>query len=423
MISIPGMHDVNIRPIQPIVDHPLFQRLRHRRQTGICFLVFPSSNHTRFEHSLGTHSLTQERTARWLDCGAITQEVALNINLYGLLHDLGHGPYSHECEALCGMNHNQHGLLLLQQLREEIEVVGGDLEYIINLFLRTNSLAQTVCHPQIGTDKLDYLYRDTQHTNDAIGVPTGHFINYVHMLDGKMTIDAKILPETQLLQSAFLYQYGRVYLAKTCLIIHRLMQKAVHALMQPNKYGESVLLPDRLQTMVDSELDALLFNSTNPTVRILHNRLMRRRLPKTAIALRPYGFEQHERKSGKSIAIFGAPWRSIDLLRQLDDPVKAAEMEGIIAAIVGIDESNVFVIPPINHQSFVPVDVMVHDFGKVVGKMSEMFPAHYASLTERAEAFMVFRVCVSEEHREKVSSPDISQRIFDTLMKHAETAG
>lgn len=417
-ISIPGTHDVNVQPIKPLVDHPFFQSLRHRRQMGTCSWVFPSANHTRFEHSLGTYSLAQERTRRWQECGSITADNAHNINLYGLLHDIGHGPYSHECEPLCFMDHNQRGRCLLNAMHKEVEAVGGDLDYLNGLFLRKNSLAQAICHPQLGVDKLDYLLRDTRHANEAIGMSIGNFINYVYMLGEVMSIDAKILPETQLLQSAYLYQYGRIYLTKTCLIAHRLMQKAIHALMQLDK-GPAVLMPGDLQGMVDSQLDALLFTSMNPTVRVLHDRLMHRRLPKTAVALRPFGLEQHERKSGKPIAVLGVPWPTFELLEKLEVPAEAAKVEKVIAEITGINENDVFVVPSISRHRFTPVDIMVQDFGRKVGMMSELFPVHYASLSERTDAFLVIRVCVPEEHRERVSFTKISRRIFEYLMEYA----
>jgi len=416
IVNIPGTYDVNIRLIQQIVDHPFFQSLRHRRQMGTCSWVFPSANHTRFEHSLGTYSITRERTARWLDCGVITEEVAHNINLYGLLHDIGHGPYSHECEPLCSMNHNQHGRCLVNAMHQEIAAVGGDLEYINGLFLRENSLAQAVSHPQLGTDKLDYLYRDTRHANAAIAFPMGSFIHYVHMLGDDMVIDAKILPEMQLLQSAYLYQYGRVYLTKTCLIVQRLLQKAIHALMQYPDGKPAVLMPGDLQGMVDSQLDALLFSSENPTVQALHNRLMHRRLPKTAISLRPIGFERHERKSGKPIMVFGIPWEIFASFEsQLNNPTNLLGLEKTIAEIAGINDNDVLVVPAINRRRFTPTDILVQDFGRVIGKMSEMFPAHYASLAERTDAFVVIRVCVPEEHRKRVASPEMSRLILESI--------
>jgi len=417
IVNIPGTYDVNIRLIQQIVDHPFFQSLRHRRQMGTCSWVFPSANHTRFEHSLGTYSITRERTARWMDCGAITEEDAHNINLYGLLHDIGHGPYSHECEPLCLMDHNQHGCCLLNAMHKEIAAVGGDLKYISDLFLRKNSLAQAVSHPQLGTDKLDYLCRDTRHANAAIAFPMGSFIHYVHMLGDDMAIDAKILPEMQLLQSAYLYQYGRVYLTKTCLIVQRLLQKAIHAMMQ---HGDkpAVLNPEDLQTMVDSQLDALLFTSTNPTVRTLHDRLMHRRLPKTAISLRPTGLERHERRSGKPIAVFGVPWGTFESFEsQVNKPANLSFLERIIAEIAGIDDKDVLVVPAISRRRFTPADILVQDFGRVIGKMSEMFPAHYASLAERTDAFVVIRICVPEEHRERIASPEMSRIILESMTR------
>jgi HD superfamily phosphohydrolase len=350
-----------------------------------------------------------------VECGIITPQIAHCIDLYGLLHDIGHGPYSHESEALCQMNHNQFGLCLLEKMQNEISKIGGDYEFIRNLFLRKNCFSQAVCHPQLGTDKLDYLYRDTRHANEAIGIPMGSFINYVYMQNGEISVELKVIPEVQLLHNAFLYQYGTIYLRKTCLVVHRLLQKAVYALMYD---GSTVLSQDRLQTMVDQELDALLFTSTNPTVRILHGYLMNRHLPKTAIALRPLGFEQHERRCRKPIRVFGTSWDNFNLLKRLRNPAEAKKMERTISLIAGIEEDGVLVIPAIDRHAFVPVDIALQDFGEQAGKMSKLFPAHYASLTEKAESFVVIRICVPEKHREKVASSNVSQNIFDYLLEY-----
>ena len=129
-IRIPPSESIDIREIMPIVHHPLFQRLLHILQLGANLGVFPGASHNRFEHALGVYGKTFLFCERLVREGFLTKYQAKNISLFGLLHDIGHGPFSHVIEELTPFSHDENGFKIINQLNKEIKEAGGDPKFI-----------------------------------------------------------------------------------------------------------------------------------------------------------------------------------------------------------------------------------------------------------------------------------------------------
>jgi len=196
----------------PVLDSPPVQRLRHVKQLGFSYLVYPGANHTRFEHSLGTMHLAT-LLARNL---GLDQEDALLIGAAGLLHDIGHGPFSHTSEAFlsefAGHDHHQVDRLLAEPaLAAAIAWAGLDPAAISALIRGEHPLAGLI-HGDLDADRMDYLLRDAHYT----GVPYG-------------TVDAE-----RLIQSSVLLEGGPgigesgIQAAESLLIARTLMRPAVY---------------------------------------------------------------------------------------------------------------------------------------------------------------------------------------------------
>lgn len=414
-IPIPGIYDVDISRIRPIIDHYLFQRLRFKKQLGTGFFTFPSATHTRFEHALGTFSLTQERAARWVQDGTISSAEAWNLSLFGLLHDIGHGPYSHLIEELCPLDHNAHGQEILAELRDPIEKCEASFSEIERLCKRQNPLKVAVSHHPLGTDKLDYLTRDARHTNEAVSLTMGAILNYSYFSNGELVIDSKIISEVAEAQRFYVYMYNRVYGRKSCLITTRFLQKMIRLLLQEQEISSQKLLE-----CVDSELDALLFNSSTALVKHLFRRLLERRFPRVAIALHSFGSPAGERLPEKPMYMYRLHQTAIDLLTGLSSLERMEQLEAGIAEIAGLPGYAVTITLATSSQRFVPPDITVSEASQPIGTLRQLRPHHYASLREIAESRAVLRVCVFDEYRAKLASPPLAQKIIEYILAQAQ---
>lgn len=395
-IPIPGIHDVNIAPILPLVDHPLFQQLRFKRQLSLGNFVFPSANHTRFEHALGVYSLTRERAERWVEDGCCTEQTARDLALFGLLHDIGHGPYSHLSEDFCRTDHNQRGLKLLQQLRRPIEKCGGKFSQVCDLFSRTSDLSAGVSHHPLGTDKLDYLARDARHTNESVTLTLGVLLNYVHFDRDELVADSTILDEVMQAQRSYVYMYGRVYWRKTCLIAERVLQKMLGRMLKIRELSNAGLMD-----LTDTELDAVVLGSQDAIVRSQWQRLLARRFPKQAVVFSTNPTAQAELASGKPTAVETISTDELNQLESLQQATVADRVEEDIAYRLGIPEEAVAVTPPKPVHRFLPPDIpIINGRRERSGTLYTLRPEHFAVLQELAATYTAVRVCVYEEHRE-----------------------
>src|SRR3989338_9978755 len=143
-IRIPPGVSIDVRNILPIINHPLFQRLLHVGQLGTTLSVFPGATHNRFEHALGVYHKTRNFCQRLITDYILNHKEALNISLFGLLHDIGHGPFSHVIEELTPFDHDKNGALIVGQLEKEIKEAGGDPKFIKELFNRKSKFYKIV---------------------------------------------------------------------------------------------------------------------------------------------------------------------------------------------------------------------------------------------------------------------------------------
>ncbi len=202
-----------------VIEHPFFQRLRRIRQLGMSELVYPGAVHTRFQHALGAMNLMiqciQSLRAKNI---AISDEEAEATYLGILLHDIGHGPYSHTLEhsIVQGVNHEKISDILMQKLNEEFD---GKLDLAIDIFNFRYSqkpfLSQLISS-QLDMDRLDYLLRDSFFTGVSEGVVGAErLINMLHVHQGQLVVEEKGIYSVEKFLVARRLMYWQVYMHKT----------------------------------------------------------------------------------------------------------------------------------------------------------------------------------------------------------------
>jgi len=213
-ISIPG--DI----VFDLIEHPYFQRLRNIKQLGLTSFVYPGANHSRFQHGLGALHLMDMAISTLRGKGVVIsaeEEEATCIAI--LLHDAGHGPFSHALEnsIISGISHEDISLLLMNILNEEFN---GRLELAISIF--TGKYQRKFFHElisgQVDMDRLDYLRRDSFFTGVIEGsVGSERIIRMLNVVDDSLVIDEKGIYSLEKFLIARRLMYWQVYMHKTVL--------------------------------------------------------------------------------------------------------------------------------------------------------------------------------------------------------------
>ena len=204
-----------------IIEHPSFQRLRRVSQMGFSNLVYPGANHTRFHHALGCLHLMQ-KTVNVLRVKGISiseqEENALYIAI--LLHDIGHGAFSHALEhsIVTGISHEEISLKYMHQLNKQFD---GQLDLAISVFngeYHRKFLHQLITS-QLDIDRLDYLKRDSFYTGVAEGnISSDRLIAIKNVVDNELVIEKKGIYSVEKFLIARRLMYWQVYLHKTSLV-------------------------------------------------------------------------------------------------------------------------------------------------------------------------------------------------------------
>lgn len=262
-----------------VIDTPEFQRLRRIRQLGMTYLVYPSANHTRFEHSLGSLHLAG-RIAERLQ---LKERERAEVRLAALLHDVGHGPFSHTSGELMERFFNQHHEEVTGQIVEKstiaeiLENGGIEPKQISRILAGKRSYLSKIIASEFDADRMDYLVRDAHHTGAAYGVlDLDRLINTMQLCKGELVIEERGLRAAEALLVARFLMTPSVYLHHASRIADAMFMKAVEFAMR-----EGLLARQDLSRMDDFDVQNL-FRSASGYVREIGKRFDERRLFKKA---------------------------------------------------------------------------------------------------------------------------------------------
>jgi len=222
-----------------IIEHPWFQRLRRIRQLGLTHMVYPGALHTRFHHALGALHLMTEAIKTIRSKGhEITNEEEVGAYIAILLHDIGHGPFSHALEnsIVSGISHETLSVLMIEELNKEFE---GKLSIGLAIFKNTykKKFLHQLVSSQLDMDRLDYLNRDSFYTGVMEGtIGSQRIIKMLNVFNDELVVDEKGLYSIEKFIIARRLMYWQVYLHKTVLSAENML---VNILMRAKELFQS----------------------------------------------------------------------------------------------------------------------------------------------------------------------------------------
>ena len=228
--------------VYDVVQHPYFQRLRRIRQLGMSEWVYPGATHTRFHHALGAMNLMVKALDTLRGKGVeITDEEKEAAILGILMHDIGHGPYSHTLEYTLaqGVNHEDISIMLMERMNTEF---GGALRLAIDIFrgdYHKKPFLHQLISGELDMDRLDYLMRDSFYTGVSEGiVGVDRLIHMLNVKDGDLVVEEKGIYSVEKFLVARRLMYWQVYLHKTVIaadaLLVSILQRASKPIIQPH---------------------------------------------------------------------------------------------------------------------------------------------------------------------------------------------
>jgi HD superfamily phosphohydrolase len=211
-----------------LIEHPYFQRLRYIKQLGMTHLVYPGALHTRFHHAIGAMHLMGTAIETLCNKGCtISTEEKEGLLIAILLHDIGHGPFSHALEhtIIEGIDHEDISILLMDKLNEQF---GGQLSLAIGIFKGTypKKFLHQLVSSQLDMDRMDYLNRDSFFTGVSEGViSSDRIIKMLSVKDDSVTVEEKGIYSIEKFLIARRLMYWQVYLHKTVIAGEQLLCK------------------------------------------------------------------------------------------------------------------------------------------------------------------------------------------------------
>jgi HD superfamily phosphohydrolase len=248
-ISIPS------EEIFKIVEHPYFQRLRRITQMGLSYLVYPGAHHTRFHHALGCLHLMQ-KSVQVLRSKSVEISDQEEDALYKaiLLHDIGHGPFSHalEYQIINKVTHEQLSCHFMNHLNNEFN---GSLTLAIQIFKGEyhRPFMLELISSQLDMDRLDYLKRDSFYTGVAEGnINSQRLITMLNVVDDQLVVEEKGLYSVENFLSGRRLMYWQVYLHKTGIGAEHLLQSVIKRVKELIDNGIKVELPKHLDYFINN---------------------------------------------------------------------------------------------------------------------------------------------------------------------------
>ena len=240
-----------------VIEHPWFQRLRRINQLGLTNVVYTGANHTRFQHTLGAyHLMTQAINVIRQKGHEVTDAEAEGVYLAILLHDIGHGPFSHTLEhsIIEGVSHEDISIQFMRSLSIEFN---GALDLAIEIF--TDKYHKTYLHQlvssQLDMDRLDYLMRDSFFTGVSEGViGSERIIQMLDVANGNLVIEAKGIYSIEKFIIARRLMYWQVYLHKTVLSAENLLVRVMKRAAELSRDGVELFASPALQFFLKTRI-------------------------------------------------------------------------------------------------------------------------------------------------------------------------
>lgn len=313
-----------------VIEHPYFQRLRRIGQTGLLNLIFPGATHTRFHHALGAmHLMFTALETLKLKGVKISKEEEKAALLAILMHDIGHGPFSHALENMLmeDWHHEKLSLLLMEKLNAEFS---GELSMAIEMFQGKyhRKFFNQLISSQLDVDRMDYLKRDSFFTGVSEGnVNTERIISMMNVSQDELVIDAKGIYSIENYLTARMFMYWQVYYHKTAALAEHILVKILQRAKELALEGKELPPIENLRYFLNkkefsdaSEEDILRFTELedNDIIQAMkywqHSEdfilsyfcksVIRRKLPKTIISSQPFEQSFIDEKINKTNVFF-----------------------------------------------------------------------------------------------------------------------
>ena len=240
-----------------IIEHPIFQRLRQISQLGLAHLVYPSARHSRFQHALGAYQLMGKTLECLKSKGVdIAPEESEAVQLAVLLHDIGHGPFSHSLEEtlLSGLKHESITFLLTQRLNKEFN---NQLTLAIKIFqnIYKRKFFHQLVNSQLDVDRLDYLKRDSFFTGVHEGnVGIDRIIDMMNVRDDSIVIEEKGIYSIENFLTSRRLMYWQVYLHKTSVGAERLLVNIIKRAKYLAASGKKLPCTESLKVFLENDV-------------------------------------------------------------------------------------------------------------------------------------------------------------------------
>jgi len=386
-----GFMDLNSLQVD-LLSQPELQRMTWVKQLGLGVLIYPGGHQTRLEHCLGTSYLCKMISEK---LGLPEDEKSL-LEAAGILHDIGHPPFSHSIEEVMERNHmeatkdlivgeeklDMEGSGRIPEILDEYGIDPKDVADLVTGRFSGKGYLQDIISSQMDADQLDYLARDAHHTGVSYGsIETGWIINVMRVNEGRLTYLEKGIDGLEDCILARDHMYSSVYCHKTTSIAEKMLLRAVERHLEEDN-GDGVFW------MTDGELLETLYSS-NPFSKEIVRRLRSRELYKRAFAVKD--IEETENTKRLKELIEGC---EKDIERDLID-------------ITGLDDGEIIV----NRQARLTknLEPRLREFDiRITMESGEVVPLEsisktVASLKKREPVRDIFSVYTPEEHRSRVS--------------------
>lgn len=246
-----------------IVQHPLMQRLTHIKQLGMASVVYPAAQHTRFQHSIGSLHLMSEAITSLSQKGIfIFDSEAEAVEAAILMHDIGHGPFSHVLEntLIHGISHEEISLLMMEQINRELN---GALNLALMIFKDeyNKRFMHQLISSQLDMDRLDYLRRDSFFTGVHEGnIGSARIIKMLDVVDDKLVVNSKGIYSIENYLTSRRLMYWQVYLHKTVVAFEKMLVNILLRAKYLSQNGVRLFATPALRFFLENDVDQTFFN-------------------------------------------------------------------------------------------------------------------------------------------------------------------